>query len=90
MVTVAPIGKKRKNYFLSFFVFLVAAGIVFSVWKMFLAEPKPLSPEVEAQYAKIKINFDILQSPALETLQPYIEIEEFDGEVGRSDPFSPY
>jgi len=83
------IGPKKRQRYLIAGLILIVFAIVFLVWDYFLAGPvptilKPLPPP------EIKINFEILESPALDELQLYEEISPFEGEIGRENPFIPY
>lgn len=90
MVTIAASEKKQKNYFSSFLIFIIAVAIVFFAWKTFLAQPKPVPPEIEAKYKAIEINFNTLKSSEIRDLQLYTDIVNFDGAFGRENPFSSY
>jgi len=51
-----------------------------------------LAPKVgvSERLQAITIDFEVLENPALEALQPYPEISPFQGEIGRQNPFLPY
>lgn len=81
--------RKRQRYLIVVLILIIFV-IVFLVWNFFLAGPsetllfQPIPPP------EIKINFEILESPALGELQLYEEISPFEGEIGRENPFIPY
>jgi hypothetical protein len=92
--------KIQKNLILVFIVVVLITAFV--IWLGFFKKEKEL-PLVELPVLpkkEIKINFDILKSPALEKLQPFSEIEPFketlspegkiEEKLGRENPFIPY
>jgi len=83
--------KKEKQKYLTL-VFLVTIFVIFLlVYFGFLKKEKPFEVrEVIYQPPKIEINFDILKSPFLKELLPFEEIKEFEGKIGRENPFLPY
>lgn len=80
--------RKRQRYLIVVLILIIFV-IVFLVWNFFLAGPRPLLFE-PIPPPEIKINFEILESPALNELQLYEEISPFEGEIGRENPFIPY
>jgi len=81
--------KKRQKYLIVVFVLIIFL-IVFLVWNFFLAgPPKPLLFE-PIPPPEIKINFEILEDPALDEFRLYEIISPFEGEIGRENPFIPY
>lgn len=82
--------KKRQRYLILFLI-LVLVVTSFVVWWGFFREKKivpstiPIVPPRE-----IKINFELLESPALKDLRPFTEVSPFTAELGRENPFIPY
>lgn len=84
------IGPKKRRRYLIFGLILIIFVIVFLIWNFFLAGPSEPSLFQPILPPEIKINFEILESSALNELQLYEEISPFEGEIGRENPFIPY
>ena len=72
---------------------IVLFVIVLVIWQGFFVKEKPIWPgEILKPSKKVKIDFDILESPILKGLQPFEEIEPIEAgiEIGRKNPFAPY
>ncbi len=91
-ITFVEQRKKQK------YLFSILAGLLLLIFfvfcREFFAKPKPidlLTEEVPEQ-EKIKINFEIFQSPWLQELEPFeesVSVQQGE-EVGRENPFLPY
>ncbi len=84
--------KQRKIQKILIPVFIIALLVItFIVWQGFFKEKKETLPGgFTLPRREIKIDFDFLKSPFLEKLQPFSEIEPFEEEIGRENPFIPY
>ena len=83
--------QKEKQKYLAL-IFLAAILVIFLiVYFSFLKKEKPLEiQEVIYQPPKIEINFELLKAPFLKELLLFEEIKEFEGKIGRENPFLPY
>jgi len=91
--------KKRQRYLIVIFIILIVV-IIGVIWQSFFREREVIpGPEVVFKPPVIKINFEILKSPALEELQPFEPIPSLEEEIaatgkevkiGRDNPFLPY
>ena len=79
--------RKKQKYLIGAFIVMILAILVI-VWQGFLLKPKP--PIKVLKPPEIKINFEVLKSPILESFQPFEEIPPFEEEAGRENPFLPY
>ena len=81
--------KTQRNLILVFLAVIVITALV--VWQGFLKEEQKLPfggllfPQKE-----VEIDFGVLESSSLEALESFSEIESFEGELGRENPFLPY
>ncbi len=80
--------KKQKNLIFIFFALIVIIAII--VWKGYYADESLESNLILKQPKKIKVNLEIFEDPLLELFKPIEKIPEFEGEVGRENPFFPY
>lgn len=82
--------KKRQKYLIS--IFLIVLVITFFVlWLGFFRKEKAPSPEISLPAPReVKIKFELLESSALENLQPFERISPLEEEAGRENPFLPY
>lgn len=79
--------RKRQRYLIGAFIVMVLAILVI-VWQGFLLKPKT---QIEIlKPPEIKINFEVLKNPILESFQSLEEISPFEEETGRENPFLPY
>jgi hypothetical protein len=82
-------SQKRQRYLLFIFVVVVLV-IAFVVWNYFLVgRPEP-STFIPIPPPEVKINFELLDNPDLDNLQPFKVIQPFEGTPGRENPFVPY
>lgn len=82
--------RKRQRYLIPALAALIFV-LAIVIWQGFFVERElPALPPPETAAPKIEINFEILQHPLLEKLQPFPEIEPFEEELGRENPFTPY
>ena len=68
----------------------MALATFFVLWLGFFRKGMPSVPMVVEKPAKIEINWGILGNKKLEELEPFGQINPFEGEVGRENPFIPY
>jgi len=97
-ITFLEKRKIQKRFILILGIILLI--IVLIIWQGFFAKEKPVLPgEVLKPAKKVKIDFDILESPILKGLQPFEEIKTYEEEIsegvvtekiGRENPFIPY
>ena len=73
---------------------LIILSILFTVWLGFFRRkeaPASLAlPPVVYAFPRVEINWQVLESFRGKTPQPLLEVKEFEGEFGRSNPFIPY
>lgn len=83
--------KKKQRYLLIILgaIVLLILGIVWWGFSGRETVPQPSAAPTVALPA-VKIDFDILKSPALEVFQIFADIPAFQGTVGRGNPFTPY
>lgn len=96
-ITFLQEKKKQKHLLL---VLIIAVLMIFAIfWSKFFIEQKPVFVPAPVKPPEVKINFEVLKSPALKELQPYeaiISLEEeaeAKGEkvkLGRENPFFSY
>lgn len=90
-MAIIPTEKKKRQKYLIFILGIVVVLVAFVVWYNFFAGPATLPPEITpVKPREIKINFEVLENPILEALQPFEEIPPFEEEVGRENPFILY
>lgn len=79
--------KKQQYLILIFAAVAIITGLVFyfGVFK----KPEEKSIIILAPAQKVEIDFNILKNPVLSKLQPFEEVIEFEGEIGRDNPFNP-
>lgn len=84
-------AKKRQRYMMLFLA-LVICAILLVIWFGFFKAAAPLPPYVAPTtfLSKIKIDWEILKDPELETLKAFELVSQFEDEVGRENPFTPY
>jgi len=80
------IRKQRKLIFV--FVSLVLFTAIIVWWGRFRPQEVPEKP-ITKRFAKIKIDFEILDHPLLAEFKLIDKIPEFGGEKGRENPFTP-
>jgi hypothetical protein len=80
---------KKQKYFIFIFVLLVLA-FIFILLLNLLKKPGEEAETEIWQPKRVNIDFNFLESPALENLQFIEEIPLFEEEVGRENPFLPY
>ncbi len=81
--------RKRLRYLFPILAVVVLITVVV-LWKGFFNKEKTpqITPESFGQPSeKIEIDLKALENPLLEEFQPFGEIEPFEGEVGRQNPF---
>jgi len=86
MAIVFSEKKKQQQYLILVFVMVAivtALVFYFGVFK----KPKPESIIILTPARKVEIDFNIFKSPVLSKLQPFEEVLEFVGEIGRENPF---
>lgn len=90
-MAITFLQQKRKQQYLTLVFIGAILLILVVVWKGFLSKPETLPPLPEpVKLPEVKINFEVLQSPFLEELQPFEEIPPFEETAGRENPFIPY
>ncbi len=87
MAIVFSEKQKKQQYLILVFVavaIVTALVFYFGVFK----KPKPESVIILAPAKKVEIDFNVFKSPVLSKLQPFEEVPEFVGEIGRENPFN--
>jgi hypothetical protein len=79
--------KKQRNLILVFLGLTLAMAFIF--WRGYFYKEEPEKDISLKHFKKIEINFDVLDSPLLNELQPMDKIPAFEGEIGRENPFIP-
>ncbi len=83
--------KRQKRLIFIFLGVLVAAGIFIGVWYFYMQQETSTEEVfIQQHFKKIKIDFEVLDNPLLKELQPIEKIPDFEGELGRENPFVPY
>ena len=81
--------KKQKYLILVVAGILAVTGIV-----LYFGYKKPEKAVVPGPIftpsRKIEINYEILESPVLDKLEPFPETPSYEGELGKNNPFLPY
>lgn len=83
--------KKRQRYLILVLALLIFA-ILLVVWQGFSKKPEAVPSSSVGSLApqKIIINWSVLEDPKLAELQPFEQIQPFEGKIGRKNPFVPY
>jgi hypothetical protein len=81
--------EKKQKYLIFVFVLLVLAFIFIFLLNLLKKPGKEAETEVW-QPRRVNIDFNFLESPALEDLKAIEEIPLFEEEAGRENPFLPY
>ena len=83
--------KKKQKYLLGLagLVVLTIAGVIYFG---FFRERKDVVVGVTpvSSVEEIKVDFSVLENPFLEKMKPFEKIPEYEGEIGRENPFLPY
>ena len=82
--------EKNKTLIVGIAVFAVIIGFVF--WNFYLSPQKEVQQEqkkelTSEQFEKININFDVLEGEHLKELEKIGAISEYQGQIGRDNPF---
>lgn len=86
MAIVFSEKQKQQQYLILVFVvvaIMTALVFYFGVFK----KPEQESIIILAPARKMEIDFNVFKSPVLSKLQPFEKILEFEGEIGRENPF---
>jgi len=89
-MAITFLQQRKKQKRLIFVLLAVIILIFIVVWRGFLVKTKPVLVPIISEPPKIEINFEVLKSPILKELQPFEEINPFEEEIGRENPFIPY
>ncbi len=85
--------EKRKNNFKVLILVIVLLTTFFVIWKIFFADKNTSHPENFSEALspqKIEIDIEALNNPVLKDMQSFAGSPDFDGKVGRENPFTPY
>ena len=82
--------KYQKYLIIVFAILMIAIGVVF--YQDFFLEKLKIEPKVSLPpeyFPEIKIDFQVLKSPDLKSLEPFPELPSYPGEdrVGKQNPF---
>ena len=88
--------KFQKGLIFVFIAILIITAMV--IWRGLFQEKLPSAGEEIILFSEknVKIDFGVFDNPLLEKLQPFSEIQSFEGvsgepaEIGRENPFLPY
>ncbi len=86
MAIVFSEKQKQQQYLILVFVvvaIITALVFYFGVFK----KPEQESIIILAPAKKAEIDFNVFKNPVLSKLQPFEEVPEFEGEIGRENPF---
>ena len=94
----SPLLARKKQKYLMLLLGVLVIGIIFVVWWGFLRGEEEPSPFESLEgvssilvFPKVKINWELLDSPQLEGLSIFEEVPPYEGEeMGRENPFMPY
>lgn len=92
-MAVKFLKERKKQRYLILSLAAIIVIIIVVVWYGYFKDKKPdivPAPVTAASLKTIKINFEALENPFLQELQPFIVIPDFEGEKGRENPFLPY
>jgi hypothetical protein len=87
--------EKKKQKYLIYILIAITVAIFLIIWLGILKKPQT-APEqivpsgVSENWQKIEINFQILENPLFQNLKDFEKIPNFDGQVGRENPFIPF
>jgi hypothetical protein len=79
--------KERQKYFLVVFIGIIL--VIFVIMYQQSVAPEESSSNV-FQPKEISINFSALESDRVKNLQEFLDINSFEGTIGRPNPFLPY
>lgn len=94
-MAITFLQEKKKQKYLIYILIAIIFAIFFTLWLGFFKKPQitpeELAPtEVSKSWQKIEINFKILENPLFQDLKDFEKIPNFEGEVGRENPFIPF
>lgn len=90
-MAISFIEERKKQKKLIGILIIVVLITLIIWWQGFLKKSFPQVIERPVlEFKKIKINFQVLEKPILEELQPFEKIKPFKGTPGRENPFIPY
>jgi len=83
------IEKKRKQKYLTYVVFGIAIITGLILWFGYFKEPgeEAGSEPVSISTRDVKIDYQVLENPFLKSLTPFEKTPEYEGDLGRIDPF---
>ncbi|GAG05130.1 unnamed protein product [marine sediment metagenome] len=79
--------KKQRNLIFVFVGLVLFTAVI--VWWGQFRQGEPPERAIIKRFARIKINFEILNHPLLAEFQLVNKIPKFEGEKGRENPFIP-
>ncbi len=84
--------QKQKQKYLLGIVGLVMLTIAGVLYFGFFREKEDVIIEMApvTSIKEIKVDFSVLENPFLEKMKPFEKIPEYEGEIGRENPFLPY
>ena len=87
------IEEKKKQKRLVYLVIAVLLTTFLVIWfgffrKLEVGLPKP--PSAALEFEKVEIDFSLLENPALRELESFEAIPQFEGDLGRKNPFVPF
>jgi hypothetical protein len=89
-MAITFVQKEKKQKYLIFILVLLVLAFIFVFLLNLLKKPEEEAETEIWQPKRVNIDFNFLESPALEDLQAIEEIPLFDEEAGRENPFLPY
>ena len=83
--------QKQKQKYLLGVVGLIMLTVVAVLYFGFFREKSDTVEIAPVSLIKeINIDFNVLENPFLEKMRPFEKIPEYEGEIGRENPFLPY
>jgi flagellar basal body-associated protein FliL len=83
-------GKNKQRNLILIAVLIIAAVFAIVYWIFSGNSPGEAESEQVATFKTIEIDFSLLEKEAIKNLKLLSDIEVFQGEIGRENPFIPY
>lgn len=86
------IQEKKKQKRLVYIMTAVLLITFLVIWFGFLRKPEVSAPKPSSaglEFEKVEIDFSLLESPVLRELKDFEAIPQFEGDLGRENPFLP-
>lgn len=80
--------KKQRNLIFIFVILILIITIV--LWWGFRTEEEPSEILISKRFKKIEINLEVFQNPLLLQMRLIDKTPDFEGDLGRENPFIPF